>query len=88
MHRMVDMRISRFKSLGDYTVELEFGNGERRIVDLERYLQGEGVFAMALEPDVFNKMFIEEGGGLAWPSGVDLCPNMLYHNLPPSSAEA
>ncbi len=80
-------KVVGFKFLQDYTVELEFGNGERRVVDLARYLQGEGVFASALEPDIFSKMFIEEGGGLAWPSGVDMCPNMLYHNLPPASVE-
>jgi len=30
-----------------------------------------------LEPEKFNKVFIEPGGGIAWDTGYDFCPDFL-----------
>ena len=77
-------RIIAFEFISDYTLELVFKDGTRRIVDLQPYLQGP-IFEPLLDSSLFAQVFIEEGGGLAWPSGADLCPNMLYYDLPPAS---
>lgn len=73
-----------FEFLGDYVVELTFKNKKRIVVDLEPYLTGK-MFEPLLDPDAFHQMFIDEAGGLAWPSGADMCPTMIYYDLPPAS---
>jgi hypothetical protein len=40
-------------------------------------LIGKGVSAPLLDKEYFKKVTIESGGGLAWPNGMDFCPNFL-----------
>jgi hypothetical protein len=69
-------RIAAFKVLEDYQIWLQFQNGESKIVDFTTLI-GKGVSAPLLDKEYFKKVTIESGGGLAWPNGMDFCPNFL-----------
>jgi hypothetical protein len=60
----------------DYTLELEFKNGEIRLFDVKPYLQYE-VFKELKNPLLFKqvKPFY---GSIQWEGGQDLCPDTLY----------
>ena len=69
-------RIIEFKILEDYQIWLQFQDGESKIVDFATLI-GKGVSAPLLDKEYFNQVTIESGGGLAWPNGMDFCPNFL-----------
>ena len=77
----------RVQANADYTLLLEFDNGERRLYDVKPL---EGVFA-ALEPEaVFRSVCIDDCGCVAWDRGsepdgaagcdnrITLCPDSCY----------
>mgnify|MGYP001009106092 CR=1 FL=1 len=69
-------RIIAFKVLEDYQIWLQFQDGESKIVDFTKLI-GKGVSAPLLDKEYFKQVAIESGGGLAWPNGMDFCPNFL-----------
>jgi len=72
----------------DFFLEVEFDNGERRVLDLKPYLRG-SLFEPLANESLFRQVEIEEDfGGLVWPTGADLCPDMVYMNAVPVRAGA
>ena len=69
-------RIVAFKILEEYQIWLQFQDGESKIVDFTTLI-GKGVSAPLLDKEYFKQVTIESGGGLAWPNGMDFCPNFL-----------
>jgi hypothetical protein len=69
-----------------YVVRVVFADGEVRDVDIEPLLDGQ-VFAPLRDPDEFAKAQVDqETGTLAWPSGADVDPDVLYNpTLKPAS---
>lgn len=61
--------------LGEYKLHLTFNNGEKRLVDLDKYLVG-SVFGPLRE----HKMFIQFGltDTIEWVNGADFAPEFLY----------
>lgn len=74
-------RITTFKLVNGYLIEIEFEDGRRKIVDLGPYI-GRGIAAQLLDEAYFRQVEIESDGGLAWPNGFDFCPNFLYSDVP------
>jgi hypothetical protein len=70
-------KITQFKVLEDYRVELSFSDGFRGVVDLSD-LTGRGVFSAWEDYAEFSKAGIGDAGELVWPGGIDLCPDALY----------
>ena len=77
------VRILGVKPLGSRNVELTLSDGRTVVRDLKPLMFGE-VFADLLADDQrFGEVSID-GGTLAWPGGVDLCPDVLiWGGLPP-----
>jgi hypothetical protein len=76
MHRIVAA-----EALPEYRVRIRFSDGAEGEVDLSD-LVGRGVFAAWEDPDVFARVSIDpETHTLAWPGGVDLCPDRLYQDV-------
>ncbi len=76
MHRIVAVQ-----PLDAYRVRIRFSDGVECEVDLAD-LVGKGVFALWKDPEQFVKVFIDpESHTLAWPGGIDLCPDALYRDL-------
>ena len=76
MHRVVEVL-----ALDRYKIRVEFDDGTRGEVDLAD-LAGEGVFASWNQPGAFEKAFVDPATHtVAWPGGIDLCPDSLYEEL-------
>ncbi|MDO8127803.1 MAG: DUF2442 domain-containing protein [Candidatus Brocadiales bacterium] len=76
MHRIVEV-----KPLPGFKVGLRFSDGVEGMVDLSD-LAGKGVFRAWDEPAHFESVFIDsETHTIAWPGGIDLCPESLYNEV-------
>ncbi len=76
MHRIVNAR-----ALPGYRLSLRFDDGVEGEVELTE-LVGEGVFASWNDPAEFERVFIDpESHTVAWPGGIDLCPENLYREV-------
>lgn len=60
-----------------YRVNLSFADGTTGQVDLSD-LAGHGVFLPWQDYAEFQKVTVGDTGELAWPCGIDLCPEALY----------
>lgn len=65
----------------DYRLWVRFEDGVEGEVDLSD-LVGDGVFERWEDAVEFRKVFIDaETDTVAWPGGIDLCPDSLYDDL-------
>jgi hypothetical protein len=73
---VMNPRIIKVIANDDYTLILEFQNGEKKIFDMRPYLDF-GVFVELKNPSYFKQVhpFM---GTVAWPNGQDVCPDTLY----------
>jgi hypothetical protein len=77
--------IRKFIALGDLKAEIEFTDGLVKIVDLSPYLHGPIFEEIRSNPEVFRSARVDpEVKTIVWPNGADLCPDTLYHGLPPA----
>jgi hypothetical protein len=64
---------------GGYTIELEFDDGERGLVDFSKYLHRGGVFERLKDLEFFRSFTVSEDlGTLTWSNEVDIAPETLY----------
>lgn len=73
--------IKEFEILPNYQIWMKFQDEFEKVVDFKPFL-GKGFTAELLNTDKFKEVFVEEGGGLAWPNGYDFCPNYLHDFVP------
>jgi hypothetical protein len=61
-------------------LEITFSDGTVVKLDFRRRVEGRGgVFTPMQDPDFFKQVSVDrEAGTLAWPNGVDFCPDVLY----------
>ncbi len=71
MNEVIDLKV-----LNNYLVWIKFSDNEEKVVDLKPFI-GKGFTKNLLKSENFNEVFVEPGGGIAWPNGFDLCPNFL-----------
>ena len=69
-------RVTAFKILSGFRLDLIFDDGIRGTVDLSD-LAGRGVFALWMDRSAFENIRIGSLGELAWGETIDLCPNSL-----------
>lgn len=86
-------RVASVRHVRDYRLELTFTDGTVAEMDFRDKVVGRGGVFEALEDvDLFRQVRVE-GGTLAWPNDVDLCPDVLYseatgRSIPWASQEA
>ncbi len=68
----------------DYTLLLEFENGEKRLFDMTSYLD-KGVFQQLRDPRVFAAAWVDYGT-VVWPGEIDMAPETLYDRSTPLSS--
>lgn len=73
--------VKEFQILGNYQIWIKFQDELEKVVDFKPFL-GKGFTTELLNSDKFEQVFIEDGGGLAWPNGYDFCPNYLHDYVP------
>ena len=61
----------------NYTLLIEFNNGENRIFDVKPYLKHKA-FEKITDKDEFKKVKIK-GLSISWENGEDICPDELYN---------
>ncbi len=69
-------RVKKVTPNSDYTLNLTFENGEKKIFDVKPYLS-KGIFQELENLKKFNsvKPFL---GSIQWQGGQDFCPDTLY----------
>jgi len=68
--------IVALKVTNNHEICLQFQDGESKTIDF-RPLIGVGISAPLVDPSYFNRVSIDNGGGIEWPNGFDFCPNFL-----------
>ena len=66
-----------------FVVNVVFETGEKRSIDLEKYLQGPVFEAVRSDPELFQSVRVERGV-LTWGEGellADIDPDVLYYDL-------
>lgn len=64
------------KTLDDYTLELVFENGEKRIFDMKPFLEKKP-FTKLLHVPLFSKASVQYGT-VVWPGNIDIAPETLW----------
>lgn len=81
------VRVRAVKPLEGFTVQVTFTNGVVRDINLEKYLYGPAFADVRDDPAMFRRVFVGDGRTLAWPTGADIDPDVLYYDLTPAWAE-
>ena len=74
-------RVISVKPLEDHLLEIEFADGFRKVVDIYPFIE-DGISAALKDESYFRQVYVEDGGGIAWPNGYDFCPNFLRDDVP------
>ena len=76
------VRITEVTVLGEHRVDLSFNDGSRRIVDLNRFLDGPIFEPIRNDPEFFRSVRVDPAlGTIVWPNGADICPDLIFHDL-------
>ena len=76
MQRVIDVRAQE-----PYLIWVRFDDGAEGTIDLIPLI-GKGVFAKLADPKVFAQVYIDPvTHTVAWPQGIDLCPDSLYEDI-------
>jgi hypothetical protein len=78
-------RVTEVKAIKNYHLELSFTNGEKKVFDMNPYLNT-GLFVQLKNESLFASVKCVMGS-IQWQNGLDLCPDMLYEEGVASSAE-
>lgn len=66
----------------DYTLFLEFENGEKRVFDMSPYLDKKPFVQLKGSP-LFAKASVDYGT-VVWPGNIDIAPETLYDRSRPA----
>ena len=76
------------QAVENYRLLVRFEDGVSGIVDLEKLIRFEGVFAPLRDGAQFRQVAVHpELGTVCWPNGADLDPLVLYALIAQSSAQ-
>ena len=85
---MIAPPISSVVALEPYVVRVRFEDGEVRDVDIAPLLDG-AVFRALRDPARFDAVRLDvQSGGVAWPNGADLDPDVIYGAASPARQPA
>ncbi len=64
-----------------YQINVHFADGVEGTIDLAPLI-GHGVFTQLADPSVFAQVYVDPiTHTVAWPTGIDLCPDSLYSDV-------
>ena len=79
MNELLD--VVKVKARSDYTLELEFENGERRLFDMAPIIDKKP-FGRLKESNTFLGARVDYGT-VVWPGNIDIAPETLYDRSVP-----
>ena len=83
------VRLKSVVPLEAFRVKLCFSDGSERIQELEPLLEGPLFGPIRKDPALFRQVTVDpDFGGLEWPNGADVCPDLLRPEVAPASPEA
>lgn len=68
--------ITEVKPLDDYKLLIRFSDSFSALIDIKPFIQ-KGISKRLLDKSFFNRVKIDEFGGISWDNGFDFCPNFL-----------
>ena len=71
------VRASKVKPMMNYLLLIEFDNGEKKIFNCHPLLE-DNLYIELKEPNIFNKVYIDEMGVVCWNNAVNINPYNLY----------
>ena len=74
------IRPTEVKALKQYKIWIKYSDETNGVIDLSNYV-GKSIFKLWDDYDYFTKVYIGEGGRIAWGNDIDLCPDVLYMKL-------
>jgi len=74
--KVVNPRVREVRPNDDYTLTIEFTNGETRVFDVKPYLN-KGVFKELNDLHLFKTVKVFDGT-VQWVHDQDFCPDTLY----------
>ncbi len=74
---MSPIKVVEARALNDYRVYLRFNDGIEKEMDISPFLHGPVFEEVKNNPTVFEDIRIE-GGTIAWSTGADIDPYVLY----------
>lgn len=75
---MIPPRIESVKALDDFSLEINYKNGEKRLYNMKKNLQHK--FYNNLNNIAYFKLAKSVETTIEWPKGEDIDPNELYNN--------
>jgi hypothetical protein len=75
-------KVRSVRALPEYSLLLEFANGERRVFDVAPYLS-RGVFERLRDPASFGAVRVVSGS-VEWPGHIDLSYDTVYLGSAPA----
>jgi hypothetical protein len=82
-------RIRSVILLDGFRTKLGYADGSERAVDLGPHLEGPMFAPILKDAALFRQVRVEpDFGGLEWPNGADICPDLLYHGRRPAAPTA
>jgi len=73
----VTPKVVSFSYLDDFRLLITFKNGEKRIFDVEPYLDKSPMTRLLRNADYFHQAFCS-GGTIEWPNGLNFCQDTFY----------
>jgi len=65
------------KALDNYSIYVIFSDGVHGAIDL-KHLAHRGIFRDWDENNLFNQVYINDYGAIAWNEDIDICPDNVY----------
>jgi len=73
-------RVISVQPLEHYRLAVRFDDGTEGVIEMQDRLFGP-VFEPLQDPAIFQQVFVDEFGAIAWPNGADLAPDALHERL-------
>lgn len=74
-------KVTSVEPLADYRLRVSFADGLVGEVDISDMI-GEGVFQALADPAEFEKVYVDPvTHTVAWPGGIELCPDSLHEDV-------
>jgi hypothetical protein len=72
-----------------FQMSLEFSDGKKYTVSLEDYFNPpKGLGKEIVVGQMFDQFFVSPSGALAWPNGIEFCPDLLREISEKQNGEA
>jgi hypothetical protein len=73
-------RVISVQPLQGYRLAVRFDDGVEGVIEMKDRIFGP-VFEPLQDPALFQQVFVDAFGAIAWPNGADLAPDALHERL-------